>query len=83
MTTVTNVTFYDHDPTVNGFTTSGSFLYSGPATATGAATIADSQSAPGDLSLEDVVGGGTETATADISINGHSSTGVAVFARDA
>lgn len=74
------VSIYDYDPygqissTINGFTT-----YSGPATADGTAVITDNAAGTAGQVLEDTA---LETATADVTIGGNTSTGSAVFASE-
>lgn len=64
-----SVAFYDGNPNSNGFTTSGSFTYTGPGSQAGTATITDSGSGIGGLTLDDEA----DDAVADVSINGQTS----------
>ncbi|MFK7938491.1 MAG: Hint domain-containing protein [Roseovarius sp.] len=78
-----DVNFYDGSPTTNGFaeTAPTTFTYTGPATATGTATITDNEAGIEGQTLDDD-GAGLETATADVSINGLTSIGTTVDAEE-
>ncbi|WP_137699900.1 Hint domain-containing protein [Marimonas lutisalis] len=74
------VRFYDFDPWgVIPTGTGSTFTYSGPATADGLATVYDPESGTEGLTLDDDNAGG-ESATADVSIAGVTSTGTTVDA---
>ena len=79
--TTTSVNFYDLDP-LGLFSTAagGRTTYTGPVTADGSATIADNGAGTDDLVLEDDFVG--ETATADITLGGVSSSGAALSAEE-
>ncbi|MEM9063625.1 MAG: Hint domain-containing protein [Pseudomonadota bacterium] len=64
-----DVTFYDGEPDDNGFSTSGTFVYTGPATAEGTATITDTGSGSSGLTLDDE----GDDAVADVTIGGQTS----------
>ncbi|MGC9370724.1 MAG: hypothetical protein ACP5DX_14390 [Paracoccaceae bacterium] len=67
---VYEVKFYDIDPSaLVPIWTGGSFVWSGPATAEGAATITDNESGIEGLTLDDD-SWGAETATADVTLGG-------------
>ncbi len=80
---VVDVVLYDFDPVgVFATTVGGTTTYGGPATATGTATITDNEVGAGGLVLDDDDAGG-ETATADVTIGGATSTGSNVDAEEA
>ncbi|WP_208350712.1 Hint domain-containing protein [Pseudaestuariivita rosea] len=70
-----DVRFYDFDP-IGVFSTSigGTTTYNGPTSPDGIAIITDNQTPPEDQSLEDDSGGGNETATAVVTLNGQTAT---------
>jgi len=72
-----NIVFYDTSPVAKFSTSPGGFYtYSGPSTADGTATITDPGTGIDGETLEDDNGGGSsETATADVTIGGFTSTG--------
>jgi len=73
---------YDYNPSgIFPTVVSQTFVYSGPATATGTATITDNQAGLDGETLSALASG--ETATADVSVGGNSSTGSNVDAEDA
>ena len=73
---------YDYNPSgIFSTTVSDTFTYAGPATATGTATITDTQSGLDGQTLSALYSG--ETATADVTVGGHTSTGSNVDAEDA
>jgi len=77
---VYEVKFYNIDPgALLPTSTGGSFAWSGPATAEGTATITDNEFGIEGLTLDDDSRGG-ETATADVSLGGMTSTGSTVDA---
>ena len=74
------VLFYDFDPWgVIPTRTGSTFTYTGPATADGTATVYDPESGVEGLTLDDDNAGG-ESATADVSVGGVTSTGTTVDA---
>lgn len=76
-----DVFFYESDPYFVFSRTNGGFAnYTGPADETGFASITDDAGSGGDLTFEGGVEG--ETATADITLNGTTLTGVNVFASE-
>ena len=70
------VNFYDFDPGGGAIPTGigNTFVWSGPTTAEGIATITDTEPGIEGLTLDDDSSGG-ETATADVTIGGNTSTG--------
>lgn len=77
------VSFYAGGPKTNGFPNSGSFVYAGPEVHVGSATITDSESGIQGQTLDDAdVTGGAETATANVTVGGTTSTGSAVEAEE-
>ncbi|MDT8325758.1 MAG: Hint domain-containing protein [Roseovarius sp.] len=77
---VFDVRFYDANPAGIFSTRIGSsFTWTGPALATGSATITDNEPGIQGLTLDDDSAGG-ETATADVTVNGLTSTGSTVDA---
>ncbi len=75
MATYSNIHFYDIDPFgVFSTTTGGTANYTGPALATGTAAITDNEQGIEGLTLDDD-NAGRETATADVTIGGLTSTG--------
>ncbi len=77
-----DVNVYNFDPNFTfSLTVGGSIVYGGPANSTGTASITDNGSGTAGLTLEDNTSG--ETATADVTIDGNTSTGVAVSAEEA
>ncbi|MCV2881362.1 Hint domain-containing protein [Actibacterium sp. XHP0104] len=74
------VRFYDFDPDTQIPTGTGnSFVWEGPATPDGKATVYDTEAGVQGLTLDDDNAGG-ETATADVTIDGLTSTGTSVDA---
>lgn len=71
---VYDVQFYNYDPTVDFPTTTGPFVYLGPSTYAGTASITDNQTGTDGFSLDDDNAG--ENATVDITISGTTYTGV-------
>jgi len=57
------------------------FVWNGPATATGNATITDNEAGIQGLTLDSNVAGG-ESATATVTINGNTSTNAPVYAEE-
>ncbi|MCG6901700.1 MAG: Hint domain-containing protein [Rhodobacter sp.] len=74
--------FYDADPYfILSRTNGGTATWSGTDVAEGKALVTDNQAGADGLTLDETAAGG-ETATADIDINGTTSTGVSVYASE-
>ncbi len=84
MPVYSDIRFYDLNPL--GFfstTVGGTTIYTGPDTPAGVATITDNEAGADDLSLQDDFGTtGGESATANVTINGLTSTGSPVDSED-
>ncbi|KMW58357.1 hemolysin-type calcium binding protein [Candidatus Rhodobacter oscarellae] len=77
-----DVSFYDVDPLgIFNQTVNGTATWSGPATADGTATITDTETGIQEFTLDDDNAGG-ETATADVTVGGNTSTGSNVDAEE-
>lgn len=77
-----NLDVYDYNPSgIIPTTATQTFVYSGPATATGTATVTDNQSGIDGQTLSALASG--ETATADVTVGGNTSIGSNVDAEDA
>ncbi|MCT4559382.1 MAG: Hint domain-containing protein [Pelagimonas sp.] len=74
-----NVSFYANRPSANGFTSSGTFTYTGASSVVGSASITDNEPGIEGLTLDDD-NNGAETATADVTVGGLTSSGSRVDA---